>query len=278
MNLLRFLLSKDFLKHIVLAIVGITILISSAFIVLDVYTHHGDSIAVPNFAKLTFEDAQKVAKNHNLHVEVTDSIFQDDWPGGTVAKQNPEAGFHVKKDRTIFLIMNASEPEIIQMPNVVGVSHRQAKAILNNSGLKIGKLDHVPDIAVNNVLEQKYEGEEIEPGTKIPKNTEITLVLGKGASNKKARLPDLKGLKFKEAENKIHELAFNTGVVKYDTTVENQDDSSSAVVWRQYPPYKRNQQIRLGSYIDLWLTVDSTKIPNRDTTLIKNLLDESDSL
>lgn len=278
MNVLRFLLSKDFLKHVVLAIIGITILMSTAFIALDVYTSHGESIPVPNFKKLTLEEARKVASNHNLNVEVTDSIFQEDWPGGTVAKQNPETGFHVKNDRTIFLIMNATEPELIQMPNVVGVSHRQAKAILNNSDLKIGKLVHVPDIAENNVLEQKHEGEEIKPGTKIPKNTEITLVLGKGASDKKVRLPDLKGLNFSEAENKIHALAFNTGVVKYDTTVENQEDSTKAVVWKQYPPYKRNQQITLGSYIDLWLTVDSTKFLDQDTVLLKNTLNESDSL
>ncbi|MFO8235337.1 MAG: PASTA domain-containing protein [Bacteroidales bacterium] len=278
MNLLRFLLSKDFLKHLVLAVVGLIILTSTTFIVLDVYTHHGQSIPVPNFEKLTIDEAKQIAKKHNLHLEVTDSIFQDDWPKGTVAKQNPEAGFHVKKGRTIFLIMNATEPELIQMPNVVGVSHRQAKAILRNSGLKIGKLDHVPDIAVNNVLKQKLDGEEIEPGEKIPKNEEITLVLGKGLSNKKSNLPDLRGLEFKQAENKIHELALNTGVVKYDESVENEEDSSSAVVWKQYPPYKKSQQIRLGSYIDLWLTVDSTKLPNQDSTLIKNMLHESDSL
>ncbi len=268
MNLFRFILSKVFLKNLIVAAVGIIVIISSAFIILDIYTNHGESMPLPNFKKMSLEEARKVASEHDLMLEVTDSVFQDEWPKATVVKQNPEPGFHVKEERTIFLTMNATNPEKVKMPNVVGVSLRHAKAILNNSGLKIGKLVHVPDIAVNNVLKQKYNGEEIKPGKTIPKGSEINLVLGKGLSSQVSELPDLRYLSLSQAKNKILASAMNIGVVQYDSSIQDEQDSTSAKVWKQYPPYRRDRKIRLGRYIDLWLTVDSTKLPVKDTNSI----------
>lgn len=277
MNFFRFITSKDFLKHLVIAIVSAIIIFSIVFIFLDIYTHHGDSLPVPDFKKMKLEEAKEKADDYNLKLIVTDSIYQVNWPKATVAKQNPQSGFHVKKGRKIFITMNATNPEKVKMPNVVGISHRHAKATLNNSGLKIGKLIHVPDIAVNNVLKQKVDGEEIKPGELIPKGTKVDLVLGKGLSNKRTSLPDLKSLKLKKAKTKIIESAMNLGVVKYDNSIEDQEDSTNAKVWQQYPPYKKNKKVRLGTYIDLWLTVDSTKLPQPDTAGIKTDNYELDS-
>jgi beta-lactam-binding protein with PASTA domain len=275
MNPFRFILSKEFLKHLVIAAVGIIVLVSSAFIILDIYTNHGESMPLPDFRKLTLEEAQEIAKKHDLQLEVTDSVFQDNWPKATVVKQNPEPEFHVKEERTIFLTMNATNPERVKMPNVVGVSHRHAKAILNNSSLEIGKLVHVPDIAVNNVLKQKYKGDVIKPGTMVPKGTEITLVLGKRVANQKSEIPNLINHTAEKAKNEILESAMNVGVTTYDESIKNKEDSSEAKVWKQYPDYRENRKIQLGSYIDIWLTVDSTKLPAKDTTEINSQLNES---
>ena len=91
-----------------------------------------------------------------MRIEITDSVFNHNLTRGTIIEQNPFAGFKVKKNRRIFLIINANTPEKVKMPNIVGVSHRQAEAVLKNAGLEIGRLIHVPDIAVNNILKQKY--------------------------------------------------------------------------------------------------------------------------
>lgn len=266
MKLLDFIKSKDFLKHLVIAVVLAIVLFSSTFMILNIYTQHGDSFPLPDFKKLNQQEARELASEYDVEVEVTDSVYQDDWPKGTVVKQNPTAGFHVKQGRTIFLTMNAQNPEMVKMPNVVGLSHRAAKATLNNSGLKVGKLIHVPDIAVNNVLKQKISGKEIEPGETVPKGTQVDLVVGKGLSNRRADLPDLIGDTLARAKNVILQNAMNLGAVKYDTTVHNGKDSSRAFVWQQYPPYKDNKEIRLGTYMDLWLTLDSAKLPEPDTT------------
>ena len=277
MNLLQFIKTKDFFKHLIIAIVLAVVIFTSSFMFLNIYTQHGDSFPLPNFKKMTFKEARQVAEEYDLVVEVSDSVYQDDWPKGTVVKQNPPAKFHVKQGRTIFLTMNATTKEMVKMPNVVGVSHRHAKAILNNSGLRVGKLIHVPDIAVNNVLKQRVDGEEVKPGKLIPKSTEVDLVVGKG-SNQTAGIPKLVGLHWDKAEDKILQNAMNVGAIRPDTTINSEEDSSEAFVWQQYPPYEEDEQIKLGTYIDLWITVDSLKLPGIDTTQIKSELNEGDTL
>jgi len=268
MKLIHFLTSKDFLKHLIIAAIVAVVIVSTTFIALNIYTQHGDSFPVPDFKGKTIEEAEKIAENNQLELEVTDSVYEDDQPKSIIVKQNPKAEFHVKEGRKVFLTKNASNPEKVKMPNVVGVSHRQAKNTLNNSGLKVGKLQHVPDIAINNVLEQKVNGEEIDPGKMIPKGTKVDLVLGKGLGNRRVQIPDLRTYKLEKAKSKILQAAMNIGATKYDESVENEEDSSRAKVWKQYPPYKENRKARLGSYIDIWLTTDSTKLPQEDTTEI----------
>lgn len=257
MTLLNFLTSKTFLKHLIYAIgIFIAILILT-FLILRIYTHHGKTLSVPDFTGLTLEEVHKKAKRSKLRIEVIDSVFNNNRPRGTVIEQNPNPGFKVKKRRRIFLVLNAFNPEKVKMPNIVGVSHRQAEAVLKNAGLEIGRLIHIPDIAVNNVLKQKYKGEEIQEGALVPRGSKIDLVLGMGLSNQKTQVPNLEHYTLEAAKNRILRSALNIGAIIYDASIIDGNDSAEAKVWRQYPSYKENKLIRLGSTVDVWLTVDS---------------------
>ncbi|MFC2152620.1 PASTA domain-containing protein [Bacteroidota bacterium] len=257
MTLFKFLASKTFFKHLLYAFGIITALLILTFLILKVYTHHGQALSVPDFTGMTIEEAHKNARKHKMRIEISDSVFNNNLPKGTVIEQNPLVGFKVKKNRRIFLTMNASNPEKVKMPNIVGVSHRQAEAVLKNAGLEIGRLIHVPDIAVNNVLKQKYNGVEIDEGTLVPKGSKIDLVLGMGLSNQTTRVPDLDHYNLERAKNRILRSALNIGAIIYDESIIDGTDTIEAKVWRQYPSYKENKLIRLGSTIDLWFTVDS---------------------
>jgi eukaryotic-like serine/threonine-protein kinase len=257
MTLFKFLASKTFFKQLLYAIGIISALLIITFLTLKIYTHHGQALSVPNFTGLTLEEVQLKAKKNKMRIEITDSVFNNNRPKGTVIEQDPKEGFKVKKNRRIFLVINANNPEKVKMPNIVGVSHRQAEAVLKNAGLEIGRLIHVPDIAVNNVLKQKFNGEEIIEGEMVPKGSKIDLILGMGLSNQKTQIPDLDHYTLERAKNRILRSALNTGAIIYDESIIDGTDSIEARVWRQYPSFKENKLIRLGSTVDLWLTVDS---------------------
>ena len=147
------------------------------------------------------------------------------------------------------------------MPNVVGVSQRQARAIIETAGLITGKLTYVPDIAVNNVLQQKFMGNVIEEGDSIIKGSAVDLILGRGLSNEKTAAPDLIGMLLDKAKGQITARYLNLGAVIRDGSIEDAEDSAAAFIWKQRPVFDEEILINLGASVDIWLTVDSTKLP-----------------
>ena len=259
-DFVRFLKSRKFLNHLTI-IAGTSILIFLFVIIgLRIYTRHGKAYAVPDLRGLTIEEAEMVTRARRLNFKVADSVHISQEERGRVIDQNPSPNFRVKENRTIFLTINAMNPEKVSMPDVTGVSLRQARALIETHGLQVGKLIYVPDLALNNVLNQQYQGKDIKAGEMVIRNESIDLVIGEGLSSRTTYVPDLLGLRQEEARNRILESSLNVGATLFDGTVKNHNDSLNAFVWRQRPEYIANLQIRLGSDIDLWLSLDSTLI------------------
>ncbi len=271
-ELLRKIFLNPFVKTPLIAGLILVIAIFLFFAFLHLYSRHGQGFPVPDFTGLKIEKAKELAKQKKLRLEVTDSVYIITKEPGTVVEQNPTPETYVKANRRIFITTNAVNPILVEMPDLVGLTLRQAKSELFLQGFKIDKLSFTPDIAVNNVLEQHYEGEEIEPGTEIPKGAEIKLLLGKGLRNGKTVLPRVIGLTLVEARNLLHEASLNLGRYTYDATVIDNIDSLQAKVYSQYPNPSGETLINYGANVDLWLTQNESRIPP-DPNLKENLKD-----
>jgi beta-lactam-binding protein with PASTA domain len=267
MDFFRFLLTKKFLRHLGLAAAISLVMLLGTLLWLKVYTHHGKTIVVPDLAGLTLDEVEDVTSSRRLRFEVVDSIFSTEMPRGTVIKQNPNAASRVKKNRKIFLTMNAVNLEMVSMPQLIGLSFRQARLALQNAGLIQGTIKYKPDFAKNNVLQQMYKDTVINEGTIITKGAVVDLVLGMGLSSKTTRLPDLLGLGLDEASAIISDYFLNLGAVTYDPSFEEAEDSSGAFIWRQYPDFDEFKRLNMGMEVDIWLTLDSTRMPMADSIL-----------
>jgi hypothetical protein len=64
-----------------------------------------------------------------------------------------------------------------------------------------------------------------------------------------------------DAITRITSRYLNVGAVIYDSSIVDFEDSLFAFIWRQRPAYDEGTLINLGSTVDVWLTVDSTKLP-----------------
>jgi len=267
MDFFRFLLTKKFLRHLGLAVAISLILLLGTLLGLKIYTHHGKTIMVPDLTGLTTDEVDDVTSSRRLRFEVVDSVFSTEMPRGTVIKQNPGASSRVKKNRKIFLTMNAVNPEMVSMPQLIGLSFRQARLALQNAGLVQGIIKYKPDFAKNNVLQQMHSNIVINEGTIITKGSVIDLVLGMGLSSKTTRVPKLVGLGLEEASAIISDYYLNLGALTYDLSFEEAEDSTGAFIWRQYPDYDEFKRLNMGMEMDLWLTLDSTRMPLADSTL-----------
>jgi eukaryotic-like serine/threonine-protein kinase len=258
--LVQYFLSRDFLRQVKYALAIFFGIILFTTISLRVFTRHNITYAVPDFRGLSLIQAKELAEDNNLRVQIMDSVYNQLHKRGTVVEQEPKEGVQVKKYRHIFLVMNAMNPEKVLMPNVVGVSLRQAITLLESNGLITGHLRYVPDIATNNVLKQKHKGKEINPGSEIEKGSRIDLVLGKSNYSESVEMPDLIGLTRHDAERHITQAYLNVGATIYDKSVQNSDDSLNAMVFRQKPEHDTKRFIVMGAIVDIWLTVDKDKI------------------
>ena len=267
MDFLRFLISKKFFRHLGFAITLSIIIVLAILVWLKIYTYHGQAITVPNLTGLTGDEVNDVTSSRNLRFEIVDSVFSPEMPRGTVLKQNPRASSRVKKNRKIFLTMNAINPETVAMPQLVGLSIRQARLALQNAGLSLGDIEYRPDYAINNVLQQMYNDSVINEGTEIGKGAVIGLVLGMGLSKETTRVPDLMGLGAEVAREIIADYYLNIGAITYDESMLDAEDSALAFVWRQYPEFDEFRRLNMGMEVDVWLTVDSTLLPVPDSTL-----------
>jgi hypothetical protein len=118
----------------------------------------------------------------------------EDRPKGSVVDQDPDAGREVKPGRKVYLVLNAHQPKMIDMPQLVDLSKRQALSVLEILGLKVRELLYKPDPCTDCVIAQLYKGRPIAADERIRRGEAITLVLGAGERGERVPVPALVGL------------------------------------------------------------------------------------
>ena len=278
MSFKNFILSKVFFRNLGLAILIVVGVVIVLLIWMNFYTRHGQARPVPDFYGLSMEETAALAKKSKLRYQIIDSVYTTLVPRGCVAEQNPEPGFRVKKWRNIILTINAFNPEMIAVPNLVDLPMRQAIALIESSGFEMGQLRYKPDLSIDIVLEQMYNDKPVYAGDSLQKGSVIDLVLGKGLSNQRTPVPDLVGMNLEPARNKILVSSLNLGTYIYDNSIANEEDTLSAFVYKQNPEFSEDASLQLGSAIYLWLTVDSAKLPVDSTIIITDTIPAADLL
>jgi len=253
MSVVEFLKSTIFRKHFILAFASVIAVIWFSLKVLDLYTLHGRYIVVPDLEGMSPDEAKMELKRSNLNLVINDSIFDSDRERGSIASQNPAPGEEVKRNRSIYLSVVAMLPEMIVMPDLTDLSLRQAMALLQNYGLKTGRLEHVPSIARNAVLAQRFDNRPIEPGTLIESGSSIDLVLGTGVADNVIPVPLLIGKSRDEAIQILTLASLNIGQEIY-----LDGNETNVRVYRQTPsPSGRRAVLAIGSSIDLYYRSES---------------------
>lgn len=184
MNFFQFMFTKTFLKHLALSLVALLVLVVLVFWWLRFTTNHNEKIAVPNLAKLSLDKVEEKLDEMDLRYEILDSAnYNPNYPKYSVIDQIPKPGKFVKEDRKLYLTLNPSGYRKVNVPDILGRTRRQAEPTLLAMGFEIGKISYRPHIS-DNVLEMRYNGEKLEPGTPVQKTSVIDLIVGDQSLNK----------------------------------------------------------------------------------------------
>ena len=118
MTFFRFLLTKAFLKQLLLAVLALIVLSFLIMWWLKSTTNHGQKIEVPSLSKLSLDVVEDKLGELDLRYEILDSAnYNPDYPKYSVIEQIPKAGKYVKEDRKIYLYLNPSGYRKIQVPD-----------------------------------------------------------------------------------------------------------------------------------------------------------------
>ncbi len=260
----KIILNKSLWKHLgIIGGMGIILLIFT-FLFLNIYTNHGQGSPLPDFTGFNETHVQQILKSRKLRYTIIDSVHIDNTPKGVVVEQFPQPGEIVKKNRLIFLTINAWTEEQVSVPNLTDYSLRNATVMLESFGLVTGELVYIPSEYANLVLGQHFKGKPIQPGTLVPKGTAIDLLIGRGLSNETTAVPNLRGLDLANARKVAQNLYLNIGATIFSNEIVSNQDSAKAFIWKQNPPAGSGFFLHLGASIDVWLTTDESVLLEPD--------------
>jgi beta-lactam-binding protein with PASTA domain len=209
----KVLTKQPFWVNLLAAILFLFLLIFLFLQSLNWLTNHGAYLKVPTVKGKNVDEGIKLLEDLGFEVVIQDSLYFEDIPKYTIIKQLPEPDATVKANRTVFLTINRAFPPYIDMPKLEGLSFRYALDKLQKNHLKLRDTISRPDFMKGSVLEQLYNSVRIDPGTKVPWGSKITLVIGAGVQAELVLVPNLIGLTFAEAKQVLEQKGISLAAV-----------------------------------------------------------------
>lgn len=170
------LLWGNLIAMVVVAVVLVFAVLKS----LDLYTHHGEAVKVPDVKGLSVDEAEQLMQRAGLVAVVSDSNYVKTMPAGCVLDLVPVAGQSVKLGRTVYLTINTFSIPLKEVPDVADNSSlRQAEASLRAEEFKLDSVELVSG-ELDWVYGVKYQGRLLRPGEKVPVGATLQLMVGCG--------------------------------------------------------------------------------------------------
>ncbi len=175
------------------------------------YTKHGESLAVPNAVAMRFEAAKDLLEENGLVPLKGGEKYDANLPFGYVVEQHPAANRRVKLGRRVYLTISVGEPEI-EVPNLVGISEKNALERLKSSGLRSGDIlyEYVPGEEANKVIAQSHQAGQL---VKVSEPIDFTVSLG--SPTEQVSVPSVLGKTLEAATRAIQKAGLTVGEVSY---------------------------------------------------------------
>ncbi len=234
---------------------GIVLLVSLLFFYgyLPSTTNHGKEVQVPDLTGKDIYESDKILTPLHLRYEVSDSSYSGDLPPLTVLAQVPRPGHFVKENRKVYLTVNRRSPPTLPLPNLFGEggagSLENAEAVLRSAELVRGRIIYRRSPNYHLIMEIRYQGRVVMPGTRVPKGSTIDLVVGDGAGPRDFVLSNFVGLSYKNVLLRLANLSLHLGAVQIPGDVDTTGIESFVI--KQYP--QPGDSVSIGDPVELWI-------------------------
>lgn len=242
--------------HLLLMLAVSLIILMIVFLILKLYARQGKEYELPDVVGTNIAELKR-DNPIGLDVVVLDSVFRPGVEGGQILTQDPKGGTAVKHGRKLYVTITAYTAEAAVLPELAGLTVRQAVSELRNCGLEVGKLRFVEDPYKNTVIDQSCKGKTIYAGQQIERGSVVDLVVGLGDGTGSSVVPFVIGRTADQARRDIIAASLNVGKEHWGG-IKNK---STAVVCRQEPDYTGVARYAYGTAVELWyVDADATDV------------------
>jgi beta-lactam-binding protein with PASTA domain len=242
--------------HLLIMIGVSAVILVLVFVFIRIYARQGAESEIPDMVGMSIEEAMA---NDGIGLEfvVQDSIFREGEAGGTILTQDPKGGTMVKSGRKVYLSITSYNADDAILPELAGLSVRQAVSELYGIGLSVGKLTFVEDPYKNSVVDQSCKGKSLYAGQQIARGSVVDLVVGSGDGTGSNSVPFVIGKTADRARRDILSVSLNVGKEHF----RDVKDKRTAVVYRQEPDYTGVNKYPYGTSVELWyIDADNTDV------------------
>ncbi len=229
--------------------------------ILPSYTRHDVSIQVPNVESLPYKKAEARLSKRDLQVQRQVGRYNPNVDTGIVVDQTPLPTSNVKPGRRVYLTVNSGTIPTVQLPDLTGMSVREARNRVTSLGLDVGAVqeDSIPSPYANTITNQ-----EPAPGDSLQRGNPVDLWYSTGLGEAQVEVPNVVGQTVDVAQQFLLRRELRSVVV--DTSMVDEEDASEDAapadssakdlfVRRQGRP--PGSSVRAGTEIRLFTTTDS---------------------
>lgn len=194
-------------------------------------------VRVPDVVAMTEADARSRITESDLEFTVRTGMHHPDAPEGTVLSQSPLPGQFARPGAPVEAVLSRG-PEVHTLPDVAGLSGRQATIVLERLGYTV-------DVQRREDPTPSGRAVETEPpaGTELKVPGNLVLVISEGAPI--VVVPDLRGMHIDDAVEILSEAGLELGSISFD---EAAVEAPGRIVG-QYPP--PDYSLRAGDTVEL---------------------------
>ncbi|MTI84590.1 MAG: Stk1 family PASTA domain-containing Ser/Thr kinase [Firmicutes bacterium] len=146
-----------------------------------------DMREVPDLRGMSQAEAMTLLIENGLRLsDEENEEYSDEVDKGLIINQKPKIGTLAKKNSIVQITVSLGpEPEIIEMPDLIGLREGEARGILDDNNLQVASItwEYSSDITYGRITEQVPKaGDEVKEGTPV----EIVLSTGPGPGTRNA--------------------------------------------------------------------------------------------
>jgi serine/threonine-protein kinase len=180
------------------------------FVIMPRLVQHNVTVRVPRVVGVDLEEALSRCKRLGLNVQVEDRRYSEGIPADQVLSQTPQPGMAVKRGRTVRVHVSLGTQNV-RVPDVRGLTLRQASLQLDNANLTVGRISRVYSGDGGQVVQATRP----RAGTAASAGNHVDVLVAVGASADPHLMPNLVGRALEEVRESIEQRGFRVGRVTY---------------------------------------------------------------